>query len=58
MTKKYVVTAFDRKKGSRENISIPLSKESAEEFVKKRKEEMDIAIPKYKTLKNFRLKKW
>jgi len=54
--KKYVVTAYDEMTGMRENISIPLPKSDAEKFKRKLMKEMKWAIPKYRTLKNFRIK--
>jgi hypothetical protein len=55
MSKIYYITAYDRNKGRRANITIPQSKEKTELILKDLKRQMRIAIPKYKNLSQFKI---
>ena len=51
----YTVTAFDRNKGRRCNISIPLKQDTAERFVNRMTEQMSYSAEQYRNLSEIKI---
>lgn len=54
---KYIVTAYVKRLGKRDTLSIPMTLAKATKYKKDREAEMKLAISKYKWARTFKIEK-